>query len=191
MSLGGSRPNLFLLDESGFIVAAFNQWEESGQKIGERYESVEESAKRNENPTVTVKNDATLSETLDEYYREHESETAFQTLASLTRKKLGAEIAKQQKLIKNLNGDLEKHGDADKWKRYGDLLLANVSNAKRDADTIFVTDYFDDNIPTIEIDGDEHKSLNEIAEAYFLGSMKDTQAGQHFRDNHVRLELVS
>ena len=167
VSLGGSRPNLFLLDEVGVIIAAFNQWEESGQKIGERYETVEAPATRNENPTVKVNKGGTLSETLDEFYREQESETIFQTLASQIRKKINAEIAKQQKLIKNLHGDLEKHGDAEKWKRYGDLILANVSNAKRDGDTIFVIDYFDENIPTIEIIGDEHRSLNEIAESYF------------------------
>jgi predicted ribosome quality control (RQC) complex YloA/Tae2 family protein len=88
-------------------------------------------------------------------------------IAAAARRKPTREIAKQRRLIANLKGDLEKHGDADRWKKYGDLLLANASTAVRKRDRILVTDYFDDATPTIEIDGDEHKAIGEIAEEYF------------------------
>ncbi len=91
----------------------------------------------------------------------------FDLLAETARRKVLGSIAKRKRLIKNLRGDLEKHGDPEHWKRSGDLLLANVHNAVREGDIIRVTDYFDESVPIIEIVGDRHKALNEIAENYF------------------------
>ncbi len=90
-----------------------------------------------------------------------------QKLAGRSRSKERQIIAKKKKLITNLKGDLAKHGDPEKWKRYGDLILANLQNAIREGNKVVVTDYFDDDTPAIMIDGDEHCSLNEIAEGYF------------------------
>jgi len=90
-----------------------------------------------------------------------------QKLADRSRSKEKRAISKYKKLIANLRGDLIKHGDPEKWKRYGDLILANIQNAVREGDILTVTDYFDDQAPSIMIDGDRHRSLNEIAEGYF------------------------
>lgn len=94
-------------------------------------------------------------------------EGQFEQLAASVRKKALAEIRKHKKLIANLQGDLEKHGEPELWKRCGDLLLANVSNARREGDKIFVTDYFADDEPEIEIEGESNKSISEVAEEYF------------------------
>ncbi|MBK8464990.1 MAG: DUF814 domain-containing protein [Chloracidobacterium sp.] len=99
--------------------------------------------------------------------KEIEREAAFERAVSVARRKAAASLTKQRKLIANLLADLEKHGDPAKWKRYGDLLLANVGTATRNADRILVTDYFDEAEPTIEIEGDENASLSENAESYF------------------------
>jgi len=88
-------------------------------------------------------------------------------LAAPSRRKELRSIAKLKKLIINLRGDLEKHGDPEKWKRFGDLILANIHNATRHGDTISVIDYFDDATPTVQIEGEHQRSLNEIAESYF------------------------
>ena len=76
-------------------------------------------------------------------------------------------MRRARKLLDNLHGDLEKHGDPEVWKKYGDLLLANISSSAHDGDMICVTDYFADDAPTIEIPGEAHRSINEIAEEYF------------------------
>lgn len=91
----------------------------------------------------------------------------FEQLAAGVRKKTLAEIRKHKKLIDNLRGDLEKHGDPLVWKNYGDLLLANATNARRVGDKIVVTDYFADGAPEIEIDGEVNRSISEVAEEYF------------------------
>src|SRR6185436_19058605 len=83
------------------------------------------------------------------------------------RNKLKQEITKRERLVKKLGQDLENHGDAAKWKRFGDLLLANISTATREGDKVFVTDFFDDATPTVEIEADENQSLTEAAEKFF------------------------
>jgi len=89
------------------------------------------------------------------------------TLAAPARRKAVAELRRARKLLDNLRGDLDKHGDPEVWKKYGDLLLANIGTATRGDDSIRVVDYFSDNAPNIEIPGEAHKPINEIAEEYF------------------------
>jgi len=96
-----------------------------------------------------------------------ETQAVLEQLAGAARRKAVRSIAKEQKLIANLRGDLEKHGDPELWKKYGDLLLANAGNAERKGNIVLVKDYFDDEVPTIEIEGDANLSVSEIAEEYF------------------------
>ena len=99
--------------------------------------------------------------------KEIEGEAAFERMVAKTRRKMHASVIKHRKLINNLKGDLEKHGDPEKWKRYGDLLLANIGNVTRREDRVVVTDYFDEAAASIEIEGDENMSISELAESYF------------------------
>ena len=96
-----------------------------------------------------------------------EPQAVLDQLAAAARRKARRSIAKEQKLIANLRGDLEKHGDPELWKKYGDLLLANAANAERNGSIVFVKDYFDDEVPTLAIEGDANLSVSEIAEEYF------------------------
>ena len=98
---------------------------------------------------------------------ENADDVRIQQLATPLRRKEMRIISKHKKLIENLHGDLEKHGDPEKWKRYGDLILANINTAERDGDLIKLSDYFSDEVPIIIIDGERQRSLNEIAESYF------------------------
>ena len=82
------------------------------------------------------------AESLKKSAKDIEKESAFERAVSAERRKVAGSIAKHRKLINNLLGDLEKHGDPEIWKRYGDLLLANVGNATRKGDRVMVTDYF-------------------------------------------------
>jgi len=95
-----------------------------------------------------------------------ENESEFDQFAAIVRKKALSRIRKINNLIRNLHSDLIKHGDPRDWKRFGELLLANP-NAVRRGRTIIVTDYFSQNTPVIEIEGDANRSVSEIAEEYF------------------------
>lgn len=97
---------------------------------------------------------------------QEEKDLEFDRLASAIRRKAAAEIKKHKKLLTNLETDLERHGDPEKWKRFGDLLLANPS-ALRIADKLLVTDYFSEGTPTLEIEAEPNDSVSEAAERYF------------------------
>lgn len=107
----------------------------------------------------------------DELTREQryeiERQQEAERLATLARKAVVAKTNRQRRLIENMRGDLARHGDPERWKRLGDLLLANISTAVRDGGSIRVVDYFDDSTPIISIVADERLSINEAAESYF------------------------
>lgn len=88
-------------------------------------------------------------------------------LAAELRKRVGRDIARARRLLKNLNGDLEKHGSPEHWKRLGDILLANAHNAAREGGGFRVIDYFDEVGPEILIEADPRFSASEAAEEYF------------------------
>jgi predicted ribosome quality control (RQC) complex YloA/Tae2 family protein len=170
VQLTGRSANLFLLDERDFVLDSIRETFGEGQEIGTRYappvrENERKSGKEEE--SFPKGNFETLSEALDEFYIEREAEKLFQARAKSAENKLKQEIAKREKLVKKLEEDLQNHGDAERWKRSGDLLLANLADAVREGEKVLVVDYFDENTPAIEIEVDENDSLTEAAEKFF------------------------
>ncbi len=168
--LTGRSANLFLLDKNDFIIDACRETFGAGQEIASRYAPPRmegEKGKKGEGEIFPQGGFGSLSESLDAHFTNLETERNFQTKANAARNKLKQEISKREKLLKKLNQDLENHGDASMWKRFGDLLLANVATAKRQDDKIYVTDFYDENTPTVEIEIDENASITEAAEKFF------------------------
>jgi predicted ribosome quality control (RQC) complex YloA/Tae2 family protein len=93
-------------------------------------------------------------------------DSEFEQVASVVRRKAVARVRKAERLVKNLHSDLAKHGAPLRWKRFGELLLANP-NPQRTERALSVIDYFSENTPIIEIEGDANLSVTEIAEGYF------------------------
>ena len=124
------------------------------------------------------------------YKKDNDADAAFEKLAAAVRRKALAAITKQRKLVANLNSDLNKHGDPEQWKRFGDLLLANAANAVRKDDRVFVTDYFDEAAPTIEIEGEVNKTLSEIAESYFRRYVKARNGQQIIKERIEKTETA-
>ncbi len=165
LQLAGSRPNIFVIDNDGLIVDVARQSDIDGQKIGDVYGlSMPMIA---EDSNLRDLNERTLSSILDDERREIDSNLKFTVLANAARKTMKNEIAKRQKLLKNLAGDLANHGNADEWKRFGDLILANVSNLRRGTDTLLVTDYYDPEQRELAVPADRNHSPTEVAEIYF------------------------
>lgn len=170
IQLTGRSANLFLLDENDFVLDSLRENQGNGQIVATRYAPpVGEAHARNlEDTQVFPQGDfETLSEALSQYYQQIEAAKERQNQIKSAEAKLRQEITKREKLQKKLIQDLENHGNAESWKRLGDLLLANLANAVRIDDTVLVTDYFDDSTPTVEIEVAEHLSLTEAAEKFF------------------------
>lgn len=172
--LTGRSANLFLLDSRDFILDTLRVPFGEGQEIGMKYappiraeRKEEEKKRRGEEEIFSQGEFDSLSEALDGFYLEKEADKNFQDKAKSAESKLKQEISKREKLVKKLKQDLANHGDADKWKRFGDLILANLADAVWIDGKLLVVDYFDDTTPTIEIEADENDSLTLTAEKFF------------------------
>lgn len=170
VQITGRSSNLFLLDANDFVLDSIRENQGEGQETATRFAPpVREGEKgRKREGEIFQKGDyETLSESLDAHYFAVEAERGFQEKAKSARAKFKQEISKREKLRKKLLEDLENHGDAERWKRFGDLLLANLATAIREGNRVLVVDYFDENVPTIEIEVNENSSLTEAAEKFF------------------------
>lgn len=170
IQLTGRSANLFLLDKNGFILDTVRETHGAGQEIADRYAppALElEKRKQSEEKNFGQESFSSLSEALDIFYLEKQAEKTLQAKVNAARSKLKQEITKREKLTKKLNQDLENHGDAEKWKRFGDLILANLATAKREGNKIFVTDFYEEDVPTIAIEIDENDQPTVAAERFF------------------------
>jgi len=169
VQLTGASANLFLLNSQSSILDAARQTRGLGQQVGESYKP---PARKNVGTTLPRESHVIsvgkgLSEQLDTEGQAKSATDDLQSLVNSARSKLKREIAKREKLIGKLDQDLVGHGDAEKWKRFGDLLLANVATARRDGEKVWLTDYFDEKAPEISIDVDQNESITEAAEKFF------------------------
>lgn len=170
VQLTGRSSNLLLLDKNDFVLDSCRATTGTGQETASRYAPpVRSSVPRKQLQTDVFSRGSfeTLSESLDAHFSSLSAEKAFLSKANAARHKLKSEILKREKLARKLNLDLKNHGDAETWKRLGDLLLANIANARREGDKISVIDYFDEKTPVVEIEVDNNISLTEAAEKFF------------------------
>lgn len=192
VQLTGRSSNLFLLDENEYIVGSIRETSGDGQQIAQRYDPPERPASASKQPRAESAEfaaaGASISRLLDEFYLKKEADQQFKTRADAARKKLRSELSKHHNLVRKLSNDLATHGDAERWKHYGDLILANLANAKISNGHVSVTDYFDEKLPVIEIEADENVSLTETAEKYFR---RYTRARNAAAEIAKRLETVN
>jgi predicted ribosome quality control (RQC) complex YloA/Tae2 family protein len=189
--LTGRSANLFLLDKNGFILDKLRETFGPGQEVGGSYAApVRDGEKRRKGAeeSFPIGDFQTLSEALDNFYLEKETEKQFQNRAKAAENKIKQELAKREKLGRKLNHDLENHGDAEKWKRSGDLILANLADAVMVDGKLLVVDYFDENVPTVEIEMDENDSLTQTAEKFFRRYTKARNAKEEISKRLAVLE---
>jgi predicted ribosome quality control (RQC) complex YloA/Tae2 family protein len=77
------------------------------------------------------------------------------------------EMSKNEKKLIKLQDTLEEAGEADKVRRYGDLLTAHLHMFQRGDKSVKVTDYYDEEQATISIPLDPLLTPNENAQRYF------------------------
>lgn len=178
--LTGRSANLFLLDSDEKITFAWRPPKGGGQQIGELYRppSLAAPVSARVGPdSLRLNGDVgSISAVVDEYYRNREREQNFDSLAGNLAAKLSKEITKRKKLQANLERDLAAHGNPEEHKRLGDLLLANIANAERDGTRVTLIDYYAEGAPAIEVDVDEHASLQGAASKAFARYAKSKRA---------------
>lgn len=175
--LTGRSANLLLLDEDGRIVNALRPPRGAGQQIGQRYEPPPGQTKTAAEEEPLRKGDfATLSAFADDYYSQREAAERFSSQAKALLDNLRKQLTATARLEKNLEKDLETHGDPERHKRLGDLLLANLGNATREGNTVRIKDYYSDGTPEIQTEVDQNVSLQDAAAQSFTRYTKAKRA---------------
>jgi len=108
-----------------------------------------------------------LSDVFDAEAQQLNGEVQFDRYVLAARSQLRNSRSKHLKLIANLEADLERHGDAQRWKRLGDLILANLATLRHVGNSLIVTDFFDTQMPEVTIEIGKNQTPTEAAEAYF------------------------
>lgn len=117
-----------------------------------------------------------LSEAADEYYNARARATAFQAHYSTLRHLLASEIVRRESTLKALESDRARFQDPDGLKRCGDLILANLANAKIDGSSVTVVDYYATDPSEIQIEIPEGARLQDAAAGYFARYQKARRA---------------
>jgi len=168
VQLTGKSANLFITDASILIVDSLRDTLGEGQQIGDMYRPPDRTAIAKSPGSRGVQDaQASLSEILDAADLEKKAESEFRSVANAARSRAAREISRLEKLRDKLLGDRESHGDAERWKRLGDLILANLATAKRSGGRVTVVDYFDESTPRVDIEIDENDELTQAAEKFF------------------------
>ena len=195
----GRSANLFLLDEAKRIIDALRRPPASSEEdasaetkfeIGDVYHAPTPQDERKPKKVSPFDPGAfdTISEAADAFYMARDAAAAFDIRARSLLSNVGQEIEKRRKLRKNLERDLEAAGDAENHRRIGELLLANVSTAVREAGRVRVADYYAENAPVIEIEIDEQRTIQEEAAHRFARYAKAKRAAQEIG---ARIEIIN
>jgi predicted ribosome quality control (RQC) complex YloA/Tae2 family protein len=117
-----------------------------------------------------------LSEAADEYYSARARAIALRAEYSALRQLLTREIARREAAIKAIESDRSRFDDPDRLKRYGDLILANLANARIAGSTVTLVDYYDANPREIQIEIPAGARLQDAAADYFARYQKARRA---------------
>ena len=120
---------------------------------------------------------ATISELLDTLYFDVKQEQRHaQQINDLTAS-ISSKIAKAVTKLSHLEDDLEHGEERETWKRYGDVLYANLASLRKGARSVTLTDF--DGVTQLTIPLQETKSPQENAANYFKKYQKAKKAMEH------------
>ena len=172
--LTGRAANLFVVDELDRIVATLRPPKGPGQLLGERYQPPPQQEKRASAELISI--EGSPSAAADKYYETQDALRSFNARVSEVRAKLRQAKSQQLKLRSNIQKDLMTHGDPEKHKRRGDLLLANIGGAVREGNRVRITDFYAENAPTIDVEIDDATTLQDAAAQSFRLYTKSKRA---------------
>ncbi|HYW69912.1 MAG TPA: NFACT family protein [Pyrinomonadaceae bacterium] len=179
VQLTGRSANLLLLDERDTIMQMLRT-SPAAAAIGETYErATAPPTVHRQTPTELYKlisGGSAPSTIADRYFTALFAEKEKAARIAGARAELNKAASQQERLLNQLEKDLRAHENPEQHKTIGDLLLANLSTAKRRGNCVTLIDYFADEAPLREIEIDESVSLQEAAARRFALYAKSKRA---------------
>jgi predicted ribosome quality control (RQC) complex YloA/Tae2 family protein len=109
----------------------------------------------------------TVNEASDFYYTLLDERRSFLAVQQHLHSALSARLKKQRALMASLKREQAAYSNAAQHQRYGELLLAGLSQAGKTERGFQVTDFYDAALPLIEIPAAGKPDAREAAEHYF------------------------
>ncbi|MFN0111456.1 MAG: NFACT family protein [Blastocatellia bacterium] len=109
----------------------------------------------------------TTNEAADAYFTLLDDRRRFQAGKQKLVSQLNARLKKQRTLANNLERELTGFASGEKHQRWGELLLANLHQAKKADGGFAITDYYDEAQATITIPAADKANAQDAAEHYF------------------------
>lgn len=110
---------------------------------------------------------SSVFETLDYFYSQRDSVSRLKQRANDLFKLLVNTSERITKRLANQREELELGKEKDKYKLYGDLVSANIYRLEKGIKSITVENFYDENLPEIEIKLDERLSPSQNAQKYY------------------------
>ncbi len=192
VQLTGRSANVLLLDEQSQIIQLLRSSSASPQ-VGEPYQPSNSSAARTGRKQTDLLSAIrsgkfpSASEAADHYFTTLFVARDLAARIAAARSALRRRTSQQEKLFNQLQNDLRQHDNPEQHKRIGDLLLANLSTARRIGDRVLLIDYFAEGTPAIEIEVDETTTLQQEAARRFALYAKSKRAIEQI---NLRLHTV-
>ncbi|HEY0724977.1 MAG TPA: NFACT RNA binding domain-containing protein [Pyrinomonadaceae bacterium] len=184
IQLTGRTADIFLLDELNRIVAVLR--EDAEARMNRVYQPPPRPLK--DAPATLHLNDGSPSAQLDAHFAAIDAARAFDAKAKTIRSRVTKSLRQQRTLREHLHEDLIRHGDPEEHKRTGDLLLANVATAVRNGSKVQLSDYYAEGAPTIEIEVDENRSLQDEAAVRFRQYTKAKRAADEIAERLKQID---
>lgn len=110
---------------------------------------------------------ASIHECLEVYYRDKAQRDLVRQRTSDLHRFLTNETAKNEKKLVKLQETLREADEADRFRHAGELLTAHLHLCRKGDKQVDVTDYYDENQPTVTITLDPQLAPGENAQRYF------------------------
>jgi predicted ribosome quality control (RQC) complex YloA/Tae2 family protein len=118
-------------------------------------------------PAPFVQSYPTVHQAADVRFTLLDDRRNFLALRQQLQSQLSAKLKKQQTLLQNLTRERDGFSRGETQQRYGELLLANLQQAEKTATGFRVTDFYDAELPHIEIPAANQPTPQAAAEHYF------------------------
>lgn len=128
-----------------------------------------------------------VNEAADAYFALVDERRGFLALKQKLNSHLSSQLKKRRALAANLKRELEGFSNGKTHQRYGELLLANLHQAKKTDGGFLVTDIYDEAQTPIVIPSANKPSAREAAEHYFKLARK---ARHGFENINARLPQI-
>ena len=106
-----------------------------------------------------------VNDFIDDYYSTHIANDKFRVLKSNYRSIISQKLKKVSKSLKQMEYKLQSDSDSDKYRLWGDLIMANLYQLKDFTSIVSVYDY--ENEKQIELKLDETKTLKDNATQFY------------------------